>query len=204
MSRFSFLVLSPCSRGIFVILEAFRSPEMWNVHRDEPHSIFVMSVTFLESARVRLRGASNDVKANTFEQGLILTTLTHEMRFVEFSCTPMDGTPGTFWNGHVLGRFWDPSHTFGSWDDSVPPLTRNSRILVLGPWNLCSVLLCVNMDFEICVRYHFLSSCDLGTKNTNVDDTFIKCLFNIICGFFLIKLKIWLKVKYLLVLYNAL
>ena len=41
----------------------------------------MVSVTFLESVRGRLRGASNYVKTNTFEQGLILTTLTHEMRF---------------------------------------------------------------------------------------------------------------------------
>ena len=53
------------------------------------YTILLVSVTFLESARVRLRGASKYVKTNTFEQGLILTTLTDEMRFFEFSCTPM-------------------------------------------------------------------------------------------------------------------
>ena len=31
-----------------------------------------------------MRGASNYVKTNTFEQGLILTTLTHELHFLNF------------------------------------------------------------------------------------------------------------------------
>ena len=53
------------------------------------YTILLVSVKFLESARVRLRGASKCVKTNTFEQGVILSTLTHEMHFFEFSCTPM-------------------------------------------------------------------------------------------------------------------
>ena len=55
----------------------------------EPPLILLVSVTFLESVRGRLRGASNYVKTNTFEQATILTTLTHETRFFEFPCTPM-------------------------------------------------------------------------------------------------------------------
>ena len=81
---FSFLMLSPYSRAVFAILEASRSSEKRNVHRDEPHLILVVSVTFLESVRGRLRAASSCVKTNTFQQGVILTTLTHEMRFLNF------------------------------------------------------------------------------------------------------------------------
>ena len=68
------------------------------------------------------------------------------------------GTPGTFWKGDVLGRFWNPSHTFGPWDDFVPPLTRKSRMLVLGLWNLRSVLVCARLRFwnqEYKFRWHF-------------------------------------------------
>ena len=78
----------------------------------EPPLIFFVSVTFLESFRGRLQGASNYVKANTFVQGLILTTLTHEIRLFEFSCTPM-GPQARFEKGacaksilRPLTHFW--------------------------------------------------------------------------------------------------
>ena len=47
----------------------------------EPLLILLVSVTFLESVRGRLRGASNYVKTNTFAQATILTTLTRERHF---------------------------------------------------------------------------------------------------------------------------
>ena len=58
------------------------------------YAILLVSVRFLESARVRLRGASKYVKTNTFEQGLILTTLTIRNAF--------------FFN--FLAPLWDARH----------------------------------------------------------------------------------------------
>jgi len=122
----SCLMLSPYSRAIFVILEASRSRDKWDVHRDEPHWILLVSVRFLESGYSRLRAAWSCVKTNTFQQGVILTTVTYEMHFWIFM--HHYGTPGTFSKGDVLRWFRNPSHTFGAWDDSVSPLTRIWRV----------------------------------------------------------------------------